>query len=1177
ILVSADVSNVGDAVLSMAPTSASHSSGLNSISEFHNGLSAISSSQFIQGGAVAVIPANVSSIDLLSLSRQSTSQFNVGASEMAGVLSMSLDINSVDNSGNPVAKTVNFNLSPSSFKDSGAGWNDMKEIASLLNQGAITGTVLGAGQAVTFADLGAYASGFEENMTISLSSDDFAAGSIGLGSGTASNAAVVARIDAASDIQILTREGRHIAGTVAAANSTEKWRTQIDNSEVFVKGAAYRSDYLNLSGNQGYIGVKADSTFNATDALVEISDNSVLKLSELATPASGEVNAVKLSTTDGNALEFGARATASADGNSVKALKAAFDDLYDKKGFSASLDALNNLHFARTDGLDFSVQKSTSTYKAVSVSGHSTINDGASRILALRTPDSKVVLQGTSNSNVEGTVLADLATQFRGLDEAGRQGFHLAETTNSNGNTVSLQFYRIDGSDFTVQSTSDDLAHDSGSNATSAQFTPTIAAEVNIANKAGGDGFETGDKVSVALTNGNQSISANEITVTSAGVVKDVYDYFTAQSPKKGYSFSINGANNQLTVKRSDGVNFSVKVTAPVNSGDSTDVMQLDLDGGSNNIATDTTGANQVTTSGNSTTAMVDIATVATIADNLVENVTVGGGLLSTSAVTTNSAAKVNGNQNATAVQFSSLEGIDTNEGSHDGFSASAQTVNYKVRVGNLNVTLGPAEIDGSSGNDVARAAIDALRASAPVPAITGLISKKSAISFTLSDVSLSASQIHSDVKKVVNYQGANYTFISDGSNISVSGGPANVMSLSFSGSTVSGFAKSPPPNGESVHILFEGQQYALTMKDGEVLASGGEQDRLTAYFDSQMKLRVSSKTGSLSKSTFSIVPDTTVFGNIEAARNFGLMDGFSSPVTYFSNQPWIGVNFKSGGNAAEGNETIQVDLVGASGTDNLSFTSAALASNDDDEILTKIKTAFDALTDKKGYTASVSDNVLWFTRFDGGNFSFEATEGGVVGSNAISLEASLWPAAKSDLSSGVATSITSTGSAYNATDFDLLLDGDKITAKSSGNILAPTFIVEAKSLAGQRLTLTDLPDEELIIAIGDAGARRISLQYDLLPENTPKFAQDITVKILDANAGTVEFFDKATGTSIASRTLDDDNSTEALSFTVELEGLLKSGDSFFMESNLSGFGDSRAMQELISLRSAEDRADGRG
>ena len=58
-------------------------------------------------------------------------------------------------------------------------------------------------------------------------------------------------------------------------------------------------------------------------------------------------------------------------------------------------------------------------------------------------------------------------------------------------------------------------------------------------------------------------------------------------------------------------------------------------------------------------------------------------------------------------------------------------------------------------------------------------------------------------------------------------------------------------------------------------------------------------------------------------------------------------------------------------------------------------------------------------------------------------------------------------------------------------------------------MTLTDLPDEELIIAIGDAGARRISMQYDLLPENTAKIVQEITVKILDEDAGTIEFFDK--------------------------------------------------------------------
>ena len=114
----------------------------------------------------------------------------------------------------------------------------------------------------------------------------------------------------------------------------------------------------------------------------------------------------------------------------------------------------------------------------------------------------------------------------------------------------------------------------------------------------------------------------------------------------------------------------------------------------------------------------------------------------------------------------------------------------------------------------------------------------------------MSASQIHNAVTKVVNYEGANYTF-DDGSNISVSGGPENVMSLDFAGSTVSGFAKSPPNDGEKVHINFENQEYTLTMVNGEVVVSGGEKDRLNAYYDNDMKLRISSKTGALANPPF--------------------------------------------------------------------------------------------------------------------------------------------------------------------------------------------------------------------------------------------------------------------------------------------------------------------------------------
>ena len=248
----------------------------------------------------------------------------------------------------------------------------------------------------------------------------------------------------------------------------------------------------------------------------------------------GAVSLVKLATMDGEAIEFGARATTAVDGNSTKALKAAFDDLADKKGFRVSIDALNNLHFAHVDGVDFSAQKSSSSYTGVVVSGHSTLDDGAARVLALRTADKKVVLQGSSDSNDMGVVLEDLANKFRALDETSRDGFKLAEIVDANGNTVSLQFYRTDSVDFTVQSTSDDLTHDGGTNASLAQFVPTIDAEVNIKNKVGADGLETGDEVSVSLTNGIQSISVNNIVVTNAGVIQDIHDAFLAISAKQG-------------------------------------------------------------------------------------------------------------------------------------------------------------------------------------------------------------------------------------------------------------------------------------------------------------------------------------------------------------------------------------------------------------------------------------------------------------------------------------------------------------------------------------------------------------------------------------------------------------------------------------------------------------------
>ena len=59
-----------------------------------------------------------------------------------------------------------------------------------------------------------------------------------------------------------------------------------------------------------------------------------------------------------------------------------------------------------------------------------------------------------------------------------------------------------------------------------------------------------------------------------------------------------------------------------------------------------------------------------------------------------------------------------------------------------------------------------------------------------------------------------------------------------------------------------------------------------------------------------------------------------------------------------------------------------------------------------------------------------------------------------------------------------------------------------------------------------------------MLPDTAPSVARDLTVKVLDATAGTVEFIDTDTGTSLANRTLDSNAETSAFGVSVKLEEL---------------------------------------
>ena len=138
---------------------------------------------------------------------------------------------------------------------------------------------------------------------------------------------------------------------------------------------------------------------------------------------------------------------------------------------------------------------------------------------------------------------------------------------------------------------------------------------------------------------------------------------------------------------------------------------------------------------------------------------------------------------------------------------------------------------------------------------------------------------------------------------------------------------------------------------------------------------------------------------------------------------------------------------------------------------------------------------------------------------------------------SGIATASVSgnvlTLTVHDGSKVEILRGGDRISSGNGAVTINPSTIgglsktlsdvplitASAKSLVKQRFSLRDLPEEELIIFLGDTGAKRVALQYDEVPEGMPVMMRDLEIRVKDAATRTIEFFDVETQTSVATRT----------------------------------------------------------
>ena len=329
----------------------------------------------------------------------------------------------------------------------------------------------------------------------------------------------------------------------------------------------------------------------------------------------------------------------------------------------------------------------------------------------------------------------------------------------------------------------------------------------------------------------------------------------------------------------------------------------------------------------------------------------------------------------------------------------------------------------------------------------------------------------------------------------------------SLSGSVV---PASLPADGSSVAVSFAGDIYNLTMQNGEVVISGGEAGRLTAYFDRDGLLQIVGG-GSIAGEEITVTSDALAGNNANMAIQFGL----ASRVSRIAGQ--------------------EISLSGELTTLSLSFNGTAvdvdLAS---DGTITKTP-------DLEGLGISWQD------------LNSDGTGRVIIEYNGVTDSVSIVKPSQ-DLG-------------FKVADLRVrVADGTILVKSISGDVVSVD--ADASSLAGQIVKLSNMPDEDLIVLVTGNGARSIGASYGEVvdqPEREP-----ITVRVSGENSSQIEIFDTITGHSIATRDLDDSGVANFADYRFELRGNAGLNDNFYVKTNTTAAGDSRNLNSILAFQTAD-------
>lgn len=315
------------------------------------------------------------------------------------------------------------------------------------------------------------------------------------------------------------------------------------------------------------------------------------------------------------------------------------------------------------------------------------------------------------------------------------------------------------------------------------------------------------------------------------------------------------------------------------------------------------------------------------------------------------------------------------------------------------------------------------------------------------------------------------------------------------------------PPDGTATAVTLDGQTYVLRMDAGSVAVEGPETGRLSAAFDASNRLVLS------------------VFGGSPSG---------------------IGVN----------------PAPGASGADAFGLGSGAVAS-----ITGK---AFDPTTLPAG--GAILSVEVDGTRHD---LLVEDASGTPAVTVPPDFPGSVAVLADGRLELSLASNAGQMRILPGAEELGFVVAGVEAT-RSAGELrlqsvtgTPPAVALNVRATAGERLTLGNLPPEDLIVVLGGAGSA-LRLAGTVEASFTPPLSRATHVAVDDAATGRISLIDTETGHSIASGFLNATGEATLGNFHIALSGTPATGDRFSVAANESPSGDSRALQRLIALADAD-------